>query len=108
MSAKSQLITSTDGTKIWAEATGNSNKPAVVFIHGFSCTALHFSKQFSDPNLLENLYMIRYDVRGHGKSDQPLEAKDYESLRHAEDFKAVIETFGASKPFVVGWYVYSI
>jgi len=100
MSAKSQLITSTDGTKIWAEATGNSNKPPVVFIH--------FSKQFSDPNLLENLYMIRYDVRGHGKSDQPLEAKDYESLRHAEDFKAVVEAFGASKPFVVGWYVYSI
>jgi len=52
--------------------------------------------------------MIRYDVRGHGKSDQPLEAKDYESLRHAEDFKAVVEAFGASKPFVVGWYVYSI
>ena len=103
MSNKGQLVTSGDGTKIWAEAAGNPSKPAVVFIHGFSCTALHFSKQFSDPKLLENLHLIRYDVRGHGRSDQPLEAKDYESLRHAEDFKAVIDTFGVEKPFVAGW-----
>jgi len=108
MSSKGQLIVSADGTKIWAQAAGNPNKPAVVFIHGFSCTGLHFSKQFSDPKLLENLYLIRYDVRGHGRSDQPLEAKDYESLRHAQDFKAVIEAFGAEKPFVAGWYVDSI
>jgi len=58
VSDKGQLIQSHDGTKIWAQAAGNPSKPAVVFIHGFSCTALHFSKQFSDSELLENLYLV--------------------------------------------------
>jgi hypothetical protein len=51
--------------------------------------------------------MIRYDVRGHGRSDQPLEATDYESARHAEDWRAVCEAFGVEekKPFVAGWLV---
>ena len=103
MSNKGQHVISADGTKIWAQAAGNPSKPAVVFIHGFSCSTLNFGKQFSDPTLLENLYLLRYDVRGHGRSEQPLEAKDYESLRHAEDFKAVIDAFGVRKPFVAGW-----
>lgn len=102
---KGQLVASADGTPIWAQAAGNPNNPAVVFIHGFSCTGLSFSKQFSDPDLLQNLYLLRYDVRGHGRSGQPLEAKDYESLRHAEDFKAVMDAFGVKRPFVAGWYV---
>ena len=52
-------VTSADGTKIWAEATGNPQKPAVVFIPGFSCTSLAFSKQWSDPYMTSNLYMVR-------------------------------------------------
>jgi pimeloyl-ACP methyl ester carboxylesterase len=42
-------------------------------------------------------------VRGHGRSDQPLEAEAYESRKHAEDFKAVVDVFRLSKPFVAGW-----
>jgi len=103
MTNKGQLIASADGTKIWAQAAGNPAKPAVVFIHGFSCTALNFKNQFSDPKLLENLYLVRYEVRGHGRSGQPLEEKDYESARHAEDFKAVMDTFSVVKPFLAGW-----
>lgn len=56
--SKNQFVVSNDGTKIWAQAKGDPSKPAVVFIHGFSCTGLHFSKQFSDPSLLKNLYLV--------------------------------------------------
>ena len=52
-------VTSADGTKIWAEATGNPKKPAVVFIPGFSCSSLAFDKQWSDPLMTSNLYMVR-------------------------------------------------
>jgi pimeloyl-ACP methyl ester carboxylesterase len=48
---------------------------------------------------------IRFDVRGHGRSDQPLDAASYESIHHAEDFKAVCEAFDVTKPFMAGWYV---
>jgi len=51
-------VTSPDGTKIWAEAIGNPNKPAVVFVPGFSCSSLAFNKQWSDPSMIENLYMV--------------------------------------------------
>ena len=53
-------VTSADGTKIWAEATGNPKKPAVVFIPGFSCSSLAFVKQWSDPLMTSNLYMARF------------------------------------------------
>ncbi|KIM75738.1 hypothetical protein PILCRDRAFT_827025, partial [Piloderma croceum F 1598] len=53
--------------------------------------------------MLNNLYMIRYDVRGHGQSDQPLFPEAYESVHHAEDLNAVCEAFRVKKPFLAGW-----
>jgi len=103
MPSEGRIVTSADGTKIWAQNAGDPSKPAVVFIHGFSCTALHFEKQFTDARMLTNLYMIRYDVRGHGQSDQPIVPEAYESVRHAEDLYVVCETFKVKKPFLVGW-----
>ncbi|KAI0076344.1 alpha/beta-hydrolase [Panus rudis PR-1116 ss-1] len=98
-----QYLTSKDGTKIWADASGDPSKPHVVFIHGLACTALAFEKQFSDPNLLNNLYMVRYELRGHGRSDQPSNAEAYESIRYAEDYRTVCEAYNLKKPFICGW-----
>ena len=52
-------VTSADGTKIWAESTGDPAKPAVVFIPGFSCTLLAFDKQWVNPFMKANLFMVR-------------------------------------------------
>ena len=68
-SAFAVYVSSADGTQIWAEATGNPKKPAVVFIPGFSCTSLAFVKQWSDPYMTSNLYMVYQFV---GKSVRPL------------------------------------
>ena len=125
-SAFAVYVTSADGTQIWAEATGNPNKPAVVFIPGFSCTSLAFNKQWYDPFMNSNLYMVRrfscgyqnrqaspssqqvrYDVRGQGISGQPLTNTSYLSQGFADDFKAVIDHFdiGKKRPILAGWYV---
>ncbi|KAJ3813481.1 alpha/beta-hydrolase [Lentinula aff. lateritia] len=98
-----QFVTSFDGTKIWAHACGNPSKPAVVFIHGFACTADAFNKQYSNPKMLENLYIIRYDVRGCGRSEGPLSGEAYSSELQADDFKAVTNAFNVAKPFVATW-----
>ena len=58
-SAMAIYVTSADGTKIWAEATGDPAKPAVVFIPGFSCTSLAFDKQWVNPFMKANLFMVR-------------------------------------------------
>ena len=54
------FVTSVDGTRIWAEATGTPSKPAIVFIPGFSYTSLVFDKQWTDPFMKTNFFMVRY------------------------------------------------
>lgn len=127
MASLGKFVQSNDGTQIWTHAAGNPTKPSVVFIPGFSCTALAFEKQFDDSKLLENLYLVsfrpkihfpvtdatisphqvRYDPRGQGQSGQPLKAEDYHSERYADDFKAVVDEYQLTKPFVCGWCVQS-
>ena len=58
-SAMAVYVTSADGTKIWAESTGNPSKPAVVFIPGFSCSSLAFDKQWTNSFMKANLFMAR-------------------------------------------------
>jgi len=59
MSLQTRMIPSPDGVKLWAQAAGNPSHPAIVFVHGFACSAKIFEKQFTDPEMLENLYMVR-------------------------------------------------
>ncbi|KAH9838238.1 alpha/beta-hydrolase [Rhodofomes roseus] len=103
MTSDERLLTSPDGTRIWAEAIGDPSNPAVVFIHGLACSATLFDKQFLDPVLLDRLYMVRYEMRGHGRSDTPASIEAYASVHQAEDFRAVCEAFQVWKPWVFGW-----
>ncbi|SJK99136.1 uncharacterized protein ARMOST_02423 [Armillaria ostoyae] len=98
-----QLVASQDGTRIWADAAGTPGKPPVVFIHGFLGSGMNWVKQFDDTQLLDNLYMIKYETRGHGRSDQPESEEAYISAKHAEDFQAVCAAFNVTKPIVVSW-----
>lgn len=96
-------MTSPGGMKIWAESAGDPSKPAIIFIHGLSCTAFAFEPQYVDPELLKDLYLVRYELRGHGRSGMPENAEAYESIHYAEDFHAVCEESGLKRPFIFGW-----
>ncbi|KAJ7027546.1 Alpha/Beta hydrolase protein [Mycena alexandri] len=98
-----RILKSADGTDVYAEALGDSSNPAVVFIHGFSMSSMAFNAIFSDPQWIANVYLVRYDVRGHGKSGKPADEASWASQRLAEDFDAVVEAFKLNKPFVLGW-----
>ncbi|KAJ6552093.1 Alpha/Beta hydrolase protein, partial [Mycena vulgaris] len=98
-----RILKSADGTDIYAEALGDPSKPTVVFIHGFSMSSIAFDAIFSDPRWIDNVYLVRYDVRGHGRSGKPADEASWESERLAEDFDAVVEAFALRRPFVLGW-----
>ncbi|THH29110.1 hypothetical protein EUX98_g5074 [Antrodiella citrinella] len=98
-----RFVTSKDGTKIWAEDGGNKAGIPVVFIHGLSCTGHAWDKQFGDKKLLEHLHLVRYELRGHARSDYPMTEDFYTQEKYAEDFMAVIESFGLKKPFACAW-----
>ncbi|KAG0702269.1 alpha beta-hydrolase [Suillus ampliporus] len=103
MSKVSKFVTSPDGCKIFAEGIGNLEGPTVVLIHGLSLSTVVFNNLFEDDQLLSKLYLVRYDMRGHGRSDRPLDKSDYSSQKFAADFTAVVEEFKRQKPYLLGW-----
>ncbi|KAI0636079.1 alpha/beta-hydrolase [Trametes polyzona] len=103
MARQEQILTTPDGTCIWVESNGNTSKPAIVFVHGLSCTALGWDRQFADEGLQRDFHLVRYEMRGHGRSTKYFEEERYESRRIADDFRTVCEAFGVVKPFLMGW-----
>ncbi|KAK0492033.1 alpha/beta-hydrolase [Armillaria luteobubalina] len=98
----SQLVPSKDGALIYADAAGDPTKPCLVFVHGFTLSGAVFDNLFTNPKLVTNFYLVRYDTRGHGRSAMPESLDDYSSEIFAEDFKAVMHAFKIKKPIYVG------
>ncbi|KZT18746.1 alpha/beta-hydrolase [Neolentinus lepideus HHB14362 ss-1] len=109
-----KYLKSSDGTRIYAEAVGDISNPSLVFTHGVSLSSAIFDDLFADERLLDNFYLVRgppcscswfvrYDMRGHGRSDKPETMRGYESHLYASDFHAVRTAFRLDRPIFVGW-----
>ncbi|KAJ7671530.1 alpha/beta-hydrolase [Mycena polygramma] len=98
-----KILRSTDGTTIFAEATGDPNNLHLVLLSGLSLSGCVFDDMCADRRLLDSLYIVRYDIRGHGRSGKPNTAEAYESKLFSDDFKTVIDAFGLKKPVLAGW-----
>ncbi|KDQ24360.1 hypothetical protein PLEOSDRAFT_1078511 [Pleurotus ostreatus PC15] len=98
----SKYLKSSDGTTIYAEAKGDSSKPSIVFLHGFTLSAAVWDGLFDDPKLLDKFYLVRYDMRGHGRSGKPNTPEGHTSALYAADFTAVANGFALNKPVFVG------
>ncbi|EED80710.1 predicted protein [Postia placenta Mad-698-R] len=96
-------VKSSDGVTIYAEAVGNPQNPCLVLVHGLNLSAATFNNLFADKRLLEKLYLIRYDMRGHGRSGMPATADAYVSSLFADDFAAVIGAFNVKSVIHLGW-----
>ncbi|KAL0568952.1 hypothetical protein V5O48_013020 [Marasmius crinis-equi] len=96
-------VISSDGGTIYAESIGDPNKPAIIFIPGWTMASIVFDKQFEDEKLRKELYLIRYDPRGHGRSVMPETEEGHASKLYADDFAAVVKAFGVVKPVVATW-----
>ncbi|KAK7436743.1 hypothetical protein VKT23_009829 [Stygiomarasmius scandens] len=102
-SISKKFVPSTDGSLIYAEATGDPTKPALVLVPGLTMTTQVFDKQFLDEEMRKELFMIRYDTRGHGQSSKPETEEAYASKLWADDFAAVCKAFEVEKPVFAGW-----
>ncbi len=92
------MIETDDGTALYVKEWGEG--PAVVLIHGWPLSA----DSFDDQALALADYgfrVISYDRRGFGRSDQPWDGYDYDTL--ADDLAAVIEAFEVEEPALVGF-----
>jgi pimeloyl-ACP methyl ester carboxylesterase len=53
--------------------------------------------------LRAKLFMVRYDPRGHGLTDKPIDPDSYASVRYAEDVEAIVKAYDLKQPFFAGW-----
>lgn len=88
---------------MYAEVIGDPSKPTVVFAHGIYSSAAIFDNMFSDERLLAEVYLIRYDLRGHGRSGKPENPEAYVSQLFAADYAAVAREFEVKRPVWFGW-----
>ena len=64
---------------------------------------LSWSKQFDSPLALK-FRLLTYDFRGHGGSDKPVDRYFYnDSVKFAEELRAVMDAAGVQRPILVGW-----
>jgi len=83
-----------NGTSIYYEMKGTGIP--IVFIHGFACDLRNWDNQFE--LFSKNYKVIRYDLRGFGKSSLP----DTIPYSHADDLSALLEFLKIDKVILVG------
>ncbi len=99
----SHTIRSADATDLHVAEAGNPDGPPLLLIHGWSQHHLSWSKQFKGA-LAERFRLIAPDLRGHGASDKPHGASNYNNSEPwADDLNAVITGLKLDKPLLVGW-----
>lgn len=83
------------GADLPYEAAGAGDP--VVLLHGHSFDRRMWDAQFTE--LAEAYRVIRYDLRGYGLADDPVEGRDFS---HADDLVALLNQLGVAKAHVVG------
>lgn len=100
--AKSQILTTTDGTKIQIFIDGpkipDVEKPTVLFIHGYVLSSAIWSYQFE--LLREEYNVIAFDIRGHGSSS--VGSNDINLESYADDIHEVINELDLKNLVIVG------
>jgi pimeloyl-ACP methyl ester carboxylesterase len=87
-----------DGNKIHYYDVGSSkNKNAIVFVHGWTCTADFWSESY---NAFPEYRVIALDLPGHGKSDKP--TANYTMDYFAKAVEAVVKKAKVKKVVLVG------
>jgi 3-oxoadipate enol-lactonase len=83
-----------NGTHLYYEQAGSGHP--LVLIHGFTLNTQMWDDQFS--LFARNYKVIRYDMRGSGKSALPVE----EPFTEVDDLRALLDALGVSRAFVMG------
>lgn len=82
-------VVSADGTRLHVEEFGRTEGPAVVLVHGWTCSILFWAPVV---RLLSSDHrVIAYDQRGHGLSAAPRTGKGYGTAALADDLEAVLQ-----------------
>lgn len=82
--------------ELYYEEAGNGTP--LVLVHGNAGDHRHWDHQFAP--LADRFRVIRYDVRGFGRSTVPMEGIPYSDF---EDLRALLDFLGIGKAHIAGW-----
>ena len=102
MSAPTSTVAA-DGVRLASYEWGNPAGPALVLVHGIAQCHLCFAPQVESA-LARDFRIVAYDLRGHGASDKPTDARAYQGSEvWAKDLAAVLAAKKLERPVLVGW-----
>jgi pimeloyl-ACP methyl ester carboxylesterase len=84
-----------NGTRLYYEMVGRGHP--LVLVHGWGFNTKMWDDQFEA--FAKRFKVVRYDVRGFGKSALPTIGKEYS---HAKDLKALLNQLGIEKTYLIG------
>lgn len=88
-----------DGLRVHFEAEGYGQK-TVVLIHGASLDLRMWEGDFVNGLNRTGYQVIRYDIRGHGQSDAPVDGHSFG--QYARDALALLDELDVERPALVG------
>ena len=86
-------IAEVNGAKLYYEQMGDGHP--MILIHGFSLNTRMWDDQFE--NFAKYYKVVRYDVRGFGKSSIP-----EEPYSHSKDLSSLMEFLAIDKAYIIG------
>jgi non-heme chloroperoxidase len=98
---REHIITGGGGCRLHVVEAGNPRGQPILFIHGFSQSALSWSFQLGSP-LQRRYRLVAMDLRGHGASDRPPNGYD-DSKLWADDVAAVLRELALDQAILCGW-----
>lgn len=99
MAARQGQAAGSDGTRLWWRAAG-SGSPAVALCDGIACAG--FVWKHLEPALAGSWRVLRWNYRGHGRSEPPRDPGRVTVEDHAQDLLAVLDAAGERRAVLAG------
>ena len=97
MQAQTYWIATQDGQKLYAKTWGNPDQDALVLVHGYPDNQEVWEPVIAA--LIEDFYIISYDVRGAGQSSIPKRIQDYALHHLSQDLSDVTDALLPDRAF---------
>lgn len=95
--ATQQHWVNSNGVNLYVTTEGPAKAPPLVLVHGYPDNHTVWDKV--SEHLTDRYFVIRYDVRGAGRSDKPPRTRDYRMTQLAGDLAAVVDAVIPDQPF---------
>ena len=97
MQFESHWIDTQDQQKLYAKTWGDQSKPALVSVHGYPDNQEVWEPLIN--HLIQDFYIVTYDVRGAGESTVPKRIKAYTLAQLSLDLESVVNSLLHQRSF---------